>query len=762
MLVLDNADDPEFDYSRYFPSGHRGVIIVTSRNPKCGSAHQTVGWEKLENLDEDDSVSLLLKAVGVPEASWDEQRADALAAVRAVDHHTLAILQAGTYIGDQRCTMAEYPVVLERNRKTLMEFHHTQGKSRYGNVFATLEISMQALGQSSNSRASHDALQLLQFLSTLHNEGMPLDVLHSAWEGAQKSQKVDADEQRLGYLTSWHVSQLPDFLKPHNDTWDSDRLSDAVVRLESLALIRRDQLQQGASPSISMHSLVHEWAALRQTLEQRLQTFQTSECILAHSEYSDGNWRPWWNQFGPHLQRLLRNDGLFVERAALSRCLLQVFERLAVLLYYLNHYQELGYFVERMLSRLGLNPEEPSQELGNLYLLVSFSAKEKGNYKLSISIMQKLVEMDNASQDSNVAGRLQRQGDLASAYLRDGQYKTAIEGLQKILADVNFSLLDERDQDFMQYTLAQSYLGDGRVEKAIEIFEEVATAKERLPENDTNRLATLRELAGAYLENGQVAQAIEHLEGIVKLYRRHLHETNQSRLASEYKLARAYLVDGRVSDAIAILEHVVTIWTRTFNESHPGHLASQHELARAYLEDNRAKESISLLEHVVSTKRSVLSEDNRSLLTSQQVLGVTYLADGRVAEAIELLEHVVDTIYAASWKDDELLIDAQSCLHEGRELLRGDSSTSHSQESASLAESMAGTSDFLQDTCMERDGKAETVQEDALDGGAEVLGCELDANPQDSRMVHLARTPDKKNKKRKLAVLFKRMTRRSD
>lgn len=35
LLVLDNADDPQFDHQDYFPASHTGFVLMTSRNPEC-------------------------------------------------------------------------------------------------------------------------------------------------------------------------------------------------------------------------------------------------------------------------------------------------------------------------------------------------------------------------------------------------------------------------------------------------------------------------------------------------------------------------------------------------------------------------------------------------------------------------------------------------------------------------------------------------------------------------------------------------------
>ncbi len=62
LLILDDTDDPEFDYQVYFLSGDRGTIIMTSRVSEC-SLYQTIGLEILAGLYKKECVELLLKVV---------------------------------------------------------------------------------------------------------------------------------------------------------------------------------------------------------------------------------------------------------------------------------------------------------------------------------------------------------------------------------------------------------------------------------------------------------------------------------------------------------------------------------------------------------------------------------------------------------------------------------------------------------------------------------------------------------------------------
>lgn len=69
LLILDNADDPDFDYQGYFPSGDRGTIMMTSRVADC-SRYETIGSQTLTGLDRNECVELLLKAAEIPTAEW--------------------------------------------------------------------------------------------------------------------------------------------------------------------------------------------------------------------------------------------------------------------------------------------------------------------------------------------------------------------------------------------------------------------------------------------------------------------------------------------------------------------------------------------------------------------------------------------------------------------------------------------------------------------------------------------------------------------
>lgn len=101
LLVLDNADDPEMDLSRFFPAGGNGHILVTTRNPGA-KIHNTVGYLKFEGMDPDDAITLLLKLAypenepEFPRAPQNRRMAEGIAS--ELGYLALALTHAGATI----------------------------------------------------------------------------------------------------------------------------------------------------------------------------------------------------------------------------------------------------------------------------------------------------------------------------------------------------------------------------------------------------------------------------------------------------------------------------------------------------------------------------------------------------------------------------------------------------------------------------------------------------------------------------------------
>jgi hypothetical protein len=166
LLVLDNADDPGIDYQAYIPSGTYGSILITSRVDET-KRYSPDTTHALEGLEDEDAKTLLFRAALVPQDLWPSQDAEAQEVVDLLGSHTLAVIQAGAYIANRHCLLAEYPEVYQRQRKRLLTYRPKQACSRYHDWYATFEASTELL-ERSDDQVAKDALSLLPILSMLN------------------------------------------------------------------------------------------------------------------------------------------------------------------------------------------------------------------------------------------------------------------------------------------------------------------------------------------------------------------------------------------------------------------------------------------------------------------------------------------------------------------------------------------------------------------------------------------------------------------
>ncbi|KFY07138.1 hypothetical protein V492_07413, partial [Pseudogymnoascus sp. VKM F-4246] len=466
LLILDNADDPEVDYQKYFPSGSRGVVIVTSRVSDC-SQYNTVGSEQLNSLDIGLSKKLLLRAANIAEDLWPSVDQQAEDISKLIGSHTLALIQAGTYVAKGYSRLDQYPEVYGKHRKRLLTYRPSQAQSRYGDVYATFEASAHIL-ESSESENAKDALCLLGILSMLHSSALPLKIFETAWERSKIALDVDDTEADIQFLCRWHSFHCPDFMEVEANEWDPHRLNKASSLLVSLSFVVRYNPAEGPA-HLSMHPLAHAWAKDRQELGQQGRSWIASACIIALSIYDDKEHMD--TQL--NLRSLLSNMEI---KTALSLAptpmVVRIFFVCARTLSNNRDDFKVDNLLQDIFKTLAIARKEASME----YLQI---------YQLYAQNLGRIGEAENAVQLQMQVVKLQ-------------------EGALPVIHPSRLS---------SQHQLAQAYLGDSQTEKAIELLEHIVKTKEKVqPETNPGLLASQHELARAYLDNEQVEKAIVILE----------------------------------------------------------------------------------------------------------------------------------------------------------------------------------------------------------------------------------------------------------
>ncbi|KAI9775397.1 MAG: hypothetical protein M1839_001252 [Geoglossum umbratile] len=172
LLVFDNADgDPDM-VSEFLPPSNRGSILITSRNPNMRRNVSPKAWVEVDRMEENDAISLLLKAAYLDE-SLDELRLEAKLVVAELGFLALAIDQAGAAIGSGICGLGEYLQMYAKHRRELLSHPPYKGDSGYGRTaygpwdmsFEAIEMTASRLSDPVEAGSARNAVTIFQIFA---------------------------------------------------------------------------------------------------------------------------------------------------------------------------------------------------------------------------------------------------------------------------------------------------------------------------------------------------------------------------------------------------------------------------------------------------------------------------------------------------------------------------------------------------------------------------------------------------------------------
>ena len=476
LLVLDNADDPNVDYQRYFPTGSSGVVILTTRNDQC-RIYAVGGLINLEGLSDIDAQSLLFNVAQVPESQYQRMKNDAQVISKLLGSHPLALIQAGAYVACGHSTLNDYPEVYRRQQERLLKFGPSQIQPRYQNVYATFEASADAL--KSDVESASDVLQLLSVLASLSGEPLPLLSFEIAWTVAKEICSGKENNLNLGGITQWHVDQLVPLISIEKDEWDLFRLTNAVNRLKTLALVSTEKHDYDPHQgSISMHPLIHAWANERNNSQERHTTWISAGCFLAICSQDEPLWRAPGGRFlSCHIQALVSSKMSLIFDSKPPR---KVFALLMQFGWFLEEMGDdigLSSLLSRLFRHLGWEETIVSPEWLDAYLIKAINYTRRGESEKAIPLLEQMVEL---IKQTNLPAKLLLHYHLAAVYLKKGEAEKAVQLLEQMFK--SFKVKHNADEFWclvLKFVLIQAYKRSGEIEKALKLsksFSESAIA----------------------------------------------------------------------------------------------------------------------------------------------------------------------------------------------------------------------------------------------------------------------------------------------
>ena len=636
LVIIDNADESERDYSQYIPSGKSGDVLFTTRVPEC-EEYNTVGSEKLEDLEPELARVLLYRATNIAESQWKEKEEAAMAILKILGSHTLAIIQAGAFIKKGLCSLEQYPTVFKHQQGKLLKFHANQNLSTYGNVYATFEVSAEYLQKSALPEAS-DALDLLHIIAFMHNSGISEMIFQRASNYASELRDSEPSEGKEGLLLSAsHTARLPEYVQGWTGVQDRIRWRRACTVLENLSLVTLNKNDE--SFAISMHFLIHAWAKERQDRYSRCKAWQAAATIVALSCEGHWDYQPFFTALQAHVRACVDPEMEDYTRTLSDMEAAQMYFQFAYVLHRVDDDRSLHPLVERLRLRLQDKFEKDHGVALEIQKLIGRMYEAQGKRGEAIPIFQDIIERQSRVFPDDDAMQLDSQYDLAIAYRRNGQIDRAIPLLEHVLKAQERSLLNQPLGLALQYELAQSYRENGQISESIQLLEYIVKIQEtRLTRDHPDWLTSQHTLALCYSNIGQFTKGIALLEHVVDIRKTSLAEDHPDQLISQHELACTYRQIGQFREAIALFEHVIDVMKTSTAEDHPDLLISQHELALCYSHKGQSTKAIALLEHVVDVEKTSLATDHPDRLKSQRWLAYVYRKNGQFDEALRVEE----------------------------------------------------------------------------------------------------------------------------
>lgn len=665
LLVIDNADDPTIDYSRFFPPGERGHILVTSRNADC-KIHATIGYYEFGNMEEEDAITLLLKAADHGGINDQQVREVARPIAKRLGYLALALIQAGASIRHGICTLEEYLNVFASYRTQIMNDDFVQGSDSYKyTVYTTWEVSVQKI-ESMASETAVDAVQMLQVLAFLHFEQVPASMFERAWMVSQRpEERVVAKPvaaKLLGFLLSFAMfayvytvmfaasngspePSLPDILLQKSPKWNVYRFRQALVMLSRFSLIIRHQ----ENDTWSMHPMVHFWARERLDARDQKAWAEVAATTLALSIM------PGFEPSGQAYRRSLVShidSSLQIER---SLSLLEHRDdtsHVSKLVKFAAIYSECGDWIkardlqeEAMRSKIKALGQEHPETLDAMTALAcsywNLSCRKK-----ALDLQRAVAHTSARALGTNHPKTLNAMSSLASTYWLCGSRveaeplaETAVNGLKNILGQSHPDTLTAME------TLGRVYMHRGRPHEAKPLLIEVYQAREKMFGPDyPGTLTAMAELGMTHHALGHLTEAELLLEAVVDTRKRVLGQQHAYTLWAINDLSKICCDQGHPVKAELLLVDILDTVVRTLGKEHIGMSMTMMNLARAYSAQHQWAKARDTLTDLIEMQLRTLGPKHPDTLAARAELARTYRYLGRLDEAEVIFSDLINAM----------------------------------------------------------------------------------------------------------------------
>jgi tetratricopeptide (TPR) repeat protein len=607
LLVIDNADDPSMDISRYIPAGNFGHILITTRNPN-NVMHATVGEKQFRDMEPDDAVSLLLKAADLADSDSQhnsKRRSIAFHIAKALGYLALALVHVGATIQRKICRLEEYLTEYTKNRKEMMMSGiASSADSSSMTIIATWEVSYKRI-ESLHTTEAKDATDILRIFAFLHFEHIPEALFEKAWSERQaQTTQSSPDPSLFNRMSTWlyestsPTSQVePMIFEQAGPRWNRSRFRQALALLSDHSLIYYDAKRS----MCSMHPVIHAWARDRLSRQAQIQWLNATASILSWSitPTLEASGREYRRLLSPHIDTCLDMGDIRIDDHV---------DRGARILKFASVYAECGrwksaaqiqrHVIEVRRRACGANHSDTIEAMDNLGQTCWNLFNPREALEVQMKILQASMGTFTWLRQKGIS-TLKTLSDLGRTYWLLGNRREAerlgsmaVQGLTKKLGDQDPATLTAMQN------LACTYNHLSRPERATELLEHVLKTRLLywgLRHDET--LATMNELSMAYLGLGRqrYSDAEQLCRKALQMRISILGEEHAYTLWSVNNLSKICCARGYYDEAARMLEKILPVVIRTLGKAHVGMTMTIYNLACAYAGQTKWSKAENLL-----------------------------------------------------------------------------------------------------------------------------------------------------------------------
>lgn len=601
LLVLDNADDPDMEVTKYIPRGGNSHVLITTRNPGVID-HATVGHFQFRGMDPEEAIALLLKYADLTkEAEGLNIQSNKFAEDIASElgYLALALRHAGTTIRGKIHSLERYlHYYLGLRKKRSGSFLSKNSDER--SIIATWEIPFQKIVARSQSLEYRDAVDILHIFAFMHFESIPEGIFQTFWSSINGTETDLADYPEI----------FQNRLMLNEEAEARVRRAFRVLRDHSI--VDHDVAQKVCS----LHPVIHGWARSRLDPLEYKRWLGCTTAVLAHciSPHLEASGREFRRDLLPHIESCLG------ALTALSSSFPETTKQATEMDKFASVYAENGRWVrarglqlkviDLRMKKLGWRHEDTLQakrRLGQIYWNL-FQVEPCIKIQYNIMISRRFTRPSLASFMSwppwkpDYVEYCTSLSDIAQSLWLSGQHNLsrragehAVKGLLKHRGPDDPATLDA------MFNLGRTLHHLRDYERSHRYLVLVVQKRKRFfGPNHPDTLMARNELGASFRALGRASIAERLIANVLEARKETLGEEHAYTLWSVNEYSKILCDRGHSATAVSMLEGIIPTVIRTLGEDHVGMSMTKGNLVRAYSLNKRWDDAERTLQGLLS------------------------------------------------------------------------------------------------------------------------------------------------------------------